>query len=292
MINIEKTERINSLLDLYRDLLTDKQQEIMDMYYLYDLSLSEIAEDSLTTRAAVYDLIKRTCKILENYESKLHLLEKRNKILEVIQDLNEDVKNKKISVNEGNTLINSKSTVDEKAYGKIIAQHTWYFIFDTSITDASVIRTGYYVTVDFPDKNIEDVTMKVHSVSELNGDTITVSLQCTSMNEDLANLRIENAAITVKDYNGFRISSNAIVENDEGLKGVYVVLGSFVKFTPISISYYGEDYVIANEYVAYKEDEDGKKVVDEEATGKYRKLGLYDKIIVKGMHIEDGMLIS
>ena len=64
MINIEKTERINSLLDLYRDLLTDKQQEIMDMYYLYDLSLSEIAEDSLTTRAAVYDLIKRKCKIL------------------------------------------------------------------------------------------------------------------------------------------------------------------------------------------------------------------------------------
>ena len=94
MITIEKTERINILLDLYRDLLTDKQQEIMDMYYLYDLSLSEIAEDSLTTRAAVYDLIKRTCKILENYESKLHLLEKRNKILEVIQDLNEDVKNK------------------------------------------------------------------------------------------------------------------------------------------------------------------------------------------------------
>ena len=94
MINIEKTERINSLLDLYRDLLTDKQQEIMDMYYLYDLSLSEIAEDANTTRAAVYDLIKRTSKILENYESKLHLLEKRNKILEVIDDLDESIKTK------------------------------------------------------------------------------------------------------------------------------------------------------------------------------------------------------
>lgn len=94
MINIEKTERINSLLDLYKDLLTDKQQEIMDMYYLYDLSLSEIAEDSNTTRAAVYDLIKRTSKILENYESKLHLLEKRNKILEVIDDLDESIKTK------------------------------------------------------------------------------------------------------------------------------------------------------------------------------------------------------
>ncbi len=204
----------------------------------------------------------------------------------------EDVKNKKVSVNEGNQLINSEKKTDDNAFGKIIAQHTWYFIFDTSITDASVIRTGYYVTVDFPDKNIEDITMKVYSVSELNGDTITVTLQCTSMNEDLANLRIENAAITVKDYNGFRISNSAIAENEEGLKGVYVVLGNFVKFTPVSISYYGEDYVIADRYIVYKEDEKGNKVVDEEVTEKYRALNLYDKIIVKGMHIEDGMLIS
>ena len=93
-MDIVKTQRVNNLLDLYKDLLTDKQQEIMDMYYLYDLSLSEIAEDANTTRAAVYDLIKRTNKILENYESKLHLLEKRNKILEVINDLDESIKTK------------------------------------------------------------------------------------------------------------------------------------------------------------------------------------------------------
>lgn len=204
----------------------------------------------------------------------------------------EDVKDKKVSVNEGSKLISAEKSVNGNAFGKIIAQHTWYFIFDTSITDASVIKTGYYVTVDFPDKSIEDITMKVYNVSELNGDTITVTLQCTAMNEELANLRIENAAITVKDYNGFRISNNAIVENEEGLKGVYVVLGNFVKFTPVEILYYGEDYVIADRYVVYKEDEKGNKTVDEEATEKYRCLDLYDKIIVKGMHIEDGMLIS
>ena len=93
-MTIEKTQRINNLLDLYKDLLTDKQQEIMDMYFLYDLSLSEIAEDTNTSRAAVFDLIKRTSKILENYESKLHLLEKREKIQEVIKDLDENIKNK------------------------------------------------------------------------------------------------------------------------------------------------------------------------------------------------------
>jgi len=93
-MTIEKTQRINNLLDLYKDLLTDKQQEIMDMYFLYDLSLSEIAEDTNTSRAAVFDLIKRTSKSLENFESKLHLLEKRNKILELIKDVDEELKNK------------------------------------------------------------------------------------------------------------------------------------------------------------------------------------------------------
>ena len=93
-MNIEKTERINNLLDLYKDLLTDKQQEVMDMYFLYDLSLSEIAEDCNTSRAAVFDLIKRSSKILENFESKLQLLGKRNKIIELIKDVDEQLKNK------------------------------------------------------------------------------------------------------------------------------------------------------------------------------------------------------
>lgn len=204
----------------------------------------------------------------------------------------EDVEKKKVSVNDGNKLINSEKTVNENAFGKIIAQHTWYLIFDTSITDASVIKTGNYVTVDFPDKSIEDISMKVYNVSELNGDTITVTLQCTSMNEELANLRIEHAAITVKDYDGYRIDSSAIVENDEGLKGVYVIRGNYVQFTPISVLYYGDDYVIAEKYIAYKEDEDGNKVVDEEKTESYRAINLYDQIIVKGMNINDGMVLD
>ena len=92
-MNIEKTQRINSLLDLYKDLLTEKQQEIMDMYFIYDLSLAEVALDTNTSRSAVFDLIKRTTKTLENYESKLHLLKKRDEILKLIDNLDDDIKN-------------------------------------------------------------------------------------------------------------------------------------------------------------------------------------------------------
>ena len=93
-MNIEKTEKINNLLDLYGPLLTEKQQEIMDYYFIYDLSLAEIAQNTNTTRSAVFDLIKRTIKVLENYEDKLHLLEKRNEILEITKDLDEKTKKK------------------------------------------------------------------------------------------------------------------------------------------------------------------------------------------------------
>ena len=42
---IEKTEEMNALLDAYEMLLTDKQREIMSLYYKEDFSLSEIAEE-------------------------------------------------------------------------------------------------------------------------------------------------------------------------------------------------------------------------------------------------------
>ncbi|MDY2889180.1 MAG: hypothetical protein SOU19_06390 [Candidatus Caccosoma sp.] len=93
-MDLIKNERVNNLLDIYEPLLTNKQKEIMEMYYIYDLSLAEIALDNKTTRSAVFDLIKRTTNTLENYESKLHLLDKKEKIHELLKDIDENIKNK------------------------------------------------------------------------------------------------------------------------------------------------------------------------------------------------------
>lgn len=70
---IEKTDRINILFEFYSTLLTEKQMNYLELYYADDLSLGEIAEEYGVSRQAVYDNIKRTEKILENYEKKLHL---------------------------------------------------------------------------------------------------------------------------------------------------------------------------------------------------------------------------
>ena len=73
---LEKTTRMNYLYDFYYSLLTPKQQSYMSLYYLDDYSLGEIAEEYDISRQAVYDNIKRTEAMLEEYEEKLGLLQK------------------------------------------------------------------------------------------------------------------------------------------------------------------------------------------------------------------------
>ena len=60
------------LFDLYGALLTETQREICESYYLYDLSLSEIAEEKNITKQAVSDALKTSRELLDAYEEKLH----------------------------------------------------------------------------------------------------------------------------------------------------------------------------------------------------------------------------
>lgn len=73
---LEKTTRMNYLYDFYQSLLTPKQRSYMSLYYLDDFSLGEIAEEYEVSRQAVFDNIKRTEAMLEEYEKKLLLFRK------------------------------------------------------------------------------------------------------------------------------------------------------------------------------------------------------------------------
>lgn len=73
---MEKIVRQALLYDFYGELLTEHQKSIYADIVLNDLSYSEVAKDEGISRQGVYDLVKRCDKILEEYESKLLLVEK------------------------------------------------------------------------------------------------------------------------------------------------------------------------------------------------------------------------
>ena len=63
--------RFMRLWDLYSPLLTATQREITDLYFNYDLSLAEIAEQKGVSRQSVSDCLHKSRKQLEGYEEKL-----------------------------------------------------------------------------------------------------------------------------------------------------------------------------------------------------------------------------
>lgn len=89
---IEKKIEVSVLYDYYQQLLTETQQNIIELYFNYDLSLSEIAEEIKISRQAVYDHIKRTEKLLYEYERKLQLVQNDKLRREKIQHLLEEIK--------------------------------------------------------------------------------------------------------------------------------------------------------------------------------------------------------
>ncbi|MBP1576068.1 MAG: YlxM family DNA-binding protein [Oscillospiraceae bacterium] len=82
-----KDIRLGMLLDFYGELLTDKQQELMHLYYEDDLSLSEISENEGITRQGVHDSIRRSETVLLEMEEKLGLAARFAKVNETAEKI-------------------------------------------------------------------------------------------------------------------------------------------------------------------------------------------------------------
>lgn len=81
MESIEKREYYISLYDIYGAFLSDNQRRYFAMYFLEDLSLSEIAAVNDVSRQNVQSSIKNAILKLEKYEKVLHNLEHQKKVV-------------------------------------------------------------------------------------------------------------------------------------------------------------------------------------------------------------------
>lgn len=92
---MEEVLYFNELYDLYSGLLTDKQREYFEDYYFNNLSFSEMAENYDVSRNAIFKQIHIVTDKLKEYESVLKLHEKRKKLENIIESIDDStLKNK------------------------------------------------------------------------------------------------------------------------------------------------------------------------------------------------------
>lgn len=86
---MEDREYLIILYDYYGELLSDIQREYFEEYYFDNLSLSEISENDGKSRNAIHKCIKSSSSKLYEYEEKLKLYQKRKKLDQVIERIND-----------------------------------------------------------------------------------------------------------------------------------------------------------------------------------------------------------
>lgn len=88
---LEKTVRMSLLFDFYGQLLTERQREFFALYHDNDLSLGEIAAQFDVSRQAVYDILKRSTRTLDELEAKLELVRRHEEQQERLRTLDQEL---------------------------------------------------------------------------------------------------------------------------------------------------------------------------------------------------------
>ena len=78
---------ITLLFDTYGGMLTEKQQEYLDMRYNQDLSLGEIAQEQGVSRQAVFDNLTRTEALLRRMEENIGSVKRDMQMRQAVQEI-------------------------------------------------------------------------------------------------------------------------------------------------------------------------------------------------------------
>lgn len=93
---MDKSVKISMLLEIYKNMITDRQADIVDLYYNQNLSLSEIGTELEVSRQAVRKSLVEAEKNLNTLEEKLGFLEKKIQLEAKVDNILQKIDDKKL----------------------------------------------------------------------------------------------------------------------------------------------------------------------------------------------------
>lgn len=89
---MEENVLLSNLYDYYGVLLTEKQQQYFEDYYFDNLTLAEMSENYGVSRNAIHKSLKEVEEKLLDFEDKLQLYHKNQKIVPLLNKIEEPLK--------------------------------------------------------------------------------------------------------------------------------------------------------------------------------------------------------
>ena len=186
------------------------------------------------------------------------------------------------SVDEIFSLLESKpSSGGNNAVGKIVSSYKWYIAVPLEERTEQDFNVGTVYDVTIPGNFNMQLKMKLEKIAtERATDRSVLIFSCGDMPEGFSYKRSQIVTVSTGKTEGFRIPTTALRVLD-GIKGVYTLDGSTVKFKRIHIAQNDTD----GYYVAACED-----IENAPGSDKYGYLRLHDSIIVSGKDLKHGMV--
>ncbi len=182
--------------------------------------------------------------------------------------------------------------------GKIATGYKWYIALPIEQAKADEITVGQKYKGVFPYNYDTELTLTAEKVLTDSSERAIAVFSCSDMPSGFSYLRSQAVEIVLSESEGYRVPKTAVRIVD-GYEGVYTLYGSTVVFKRIDILLEVEGHYIVSCVDPLKKDEsteaestsDALAETETNETNKgFGYLSLYDRIIVSGKDLRNGMV--
>ena len=174
------------------------------------------------------------------------------------------------------TLSGIKADGADSDVGKLVLGDTWYYAANLAARDAEKLTEGSTQTLRFAKGVDRDLSVTVQSVSAAENGRVAVVLRGRTYLSQLTLLRQQSADLILSTTTGIRVPQKAIRVDENGVTGIYCIVGVEARFKPVRVVWSGDD-----EYALVRAEGAGETA-----------LQAGDEVILSAGGLTDGAVVS
>ena len=120
----------------------------------------------------------------------------------------------------------------------------WYFAANVNEENAASLKENSRLTLRMASGVGFDLPVTLTRISAVENGKCLIVLKSTRYLSYMTLLREQNAELIISAYDGLRVPKNALRVDENGVSGVYCLVGRVAYFKPVSIVYQGSDYCL------------------------------------------------